>query len=994
MSTGYRRHPLAGRERRWSVRTRAPQRAGLALVVGLGMLTFGVHASPVAADPDAQEVRERRRGKDRLDRQETSEIRRAVTDPAFSNEWVDHVPDSRRVPSPRDFLGYAVGAPDMLTPPEKIVEYMRLLAKKSPKVQVVEMGESHGGREMIAVAVGRAKHLRRLDKIAAANADLADPRETSRADAEKIADSTPLLYWMTAGLHSPETGPPEMVMELAYRLAVSEQEHITEVLDDVVVMISPVLEMDGRARMVDWWRRHLQDVEDLEDSPPRMAPYWGDYTAHDNNRDGLQLSQALTKNYVDFYHRFHPIVSLDLHESVPLLYVSTGTGPYNESIDPITVTEWQAFSSHEVSEATRLGLKGVWTWGFYTGWYPGYLLWVTNNHNAVGRFYETFGNSNPGTFDRDLRSSSFADVRVNSRTWYRAWPPPKELRWSLRNNTNYMQTGVLSSLRYAARNRRELLLNFWTKGNNSIEAGRSRGARAFVIPAAQRDLGALAEMIALLKGHRIELHRATAASTYGELKIESGDFIVRMDQPYRNLAWTLLQAQTFPKDAAHTPYDDVAWSLDLMLGVEVSPVNDPAVLTSSMIASEGDDVAPGTVEGAAPWVVEHLGQAELMTLLYGLKNANFRGLATGVDGAPAGSVVIDGITTEALREFIEGTHLRVRSATAAMREAATIDIKPARIGLFHTWRYTQDSGWARFTLESLGIPYTLIDKDDLRTGDLAARFDVVLVPSQGGMSFANMVHGIDTKWSPLAYTSTPEFPSHGVIDSSPDITGGMGYAGLSEIERFVQGGGVLLALGSAGKLAAEGGLARGVSVKTVSNPGSHITVRALRPEHPLSFGYDETSYVFRGNFPIYDVREFDRGMTVFQYGAKTWREAEREADKKAHIEVGADQKTSGAKSDGAAADVTGADGDETSSLAATKEPAVPLVRSGLVKKPEALSRAPAVLDVPVGDGRIIFMSFNPLHRHQNRHDFALVGNVFAFWNDLPAPLGKEEMRRR
>ena len=78
-------------------------------------------------------------------------------------------------------------------------------------------------------------------------------------------------------------------------------------------------------------------------------------------------------------------MSLDLHESVPLLYVSTGTGPYNESIDPITVTEWQAFSSHEVSEATRLGLRGVWTWGFYTGWYPGYLLWVTNNHNAVGR---------------------------------------------------------------------------------------------------------------------------------------------------------------------------------------------------------------------------------------------------------------------------------------------------------------------------------------------------------------------------------------------------------------------------------------------------------------------------------------------------------------------------------------------------------------------------------------------------------------------------------
>ena len=77
---------------------------------------------------------------------------------------------------------------------------------------------------------------------------------------------------------------------------------------------------------------------------------------------------------------------------------------------------------------------------------------------------------------------------MNERAWYRAWPPPKELRWSLRDNTNYMQTGALASLRYAARNRKELLMNFWQKGHNAIEAGKTRGVRGFVIPAAQRTL--------------------------------------------------------------------------------------------------------------------------------------------------------------------------------------------------------------------------------------------------------------------------------------------------------------------------------------------------------------------------------------------------------------------------------------------------------------------------------------------------------------------------
>ena len=123
--------------------------------------------------------------------------------------------------------------------------------------------------------------------------------------------------------------------------------------------------------------------------------------------------------------------------------------------------------------ATRLGLRGVWSWGFYTGWYPGYLIWMVNNHNGVGRFYETFGNSNAGTFTRDLKRSRFANHRINSRQWYRAWPPEKTIEWSLRNNTNYMQTGVLASLQLAARNRDTLLMNYWQKSFNSLQRGRN-----------------------------------------------------------------------------------------------------------------------------------------------------------------------------------------------------------------------------------------------------------------------------------------------------------------------------------------------------------------------------------------------------------------------------------------------------------------------------------------------------------------------------------------
>jgi hypothetical protein len=918
---------------------------------------------------------ETRRGRDSLDPEYAAEIAAHTTEQRYLTPWVDHIPTSRRVPSPKEFLGYSIGTPNRLTPPDQIVDYFRRLERTSDRVQVFSMGKSHGGREMIVAAIGSKKNLRQLDSIKARNHELADPRTTNEARATKIAESTPATFWITAGLHSPETGPPEMVMELAYRLAVSEQDHIREIRDDVVVLITPVLEMDGRARVVDWNRRHLQNVKQLEDAPPRMAPYWGDYTAHDNNRDGLQLSQPLTRNYVETFHEFLPVATLDLHESVPLLYVSTGTGPYNDAIDPITVAEWQLFASNEVATATKMGLQGVWTWGFYTGWYPGYLLWVSTNHHGVGRFYETFGNSHPGTFERDLSRSEFADRRLNSRQWYRPWPPDKKVMWSLRNNTNYMQTGVLSSLQFAARHGDQLLHSFWKKHHNAVDRGRTKAPHAFVIPREQRDDGALRTALELLKKHRVEVHEARAEATLSDdVEISAGDFIVRMDQPYSNFARTLLLPQQFPKTAQHTPYDDVAWSLDYMLGVTVKPTADASVLDAKMQRVDDVPALTGVAASGSSWIIDHRGQASLASLTWALPTkARVRALADTWRDHPPGSLVIDQVDAETLSAAVAPLGLRADALEGT--PAKLVEVNRPRVAVFHTWRYTQDSGWVRYTMEELDIPYTLIDKDDVKAGKLGDRFDVILVPNQGGMSFRDIVHGIDTKWGPMAYTNTPEFPSHGVVDSSPDITGGMGFAGVGEIQRFVESGGVLLGLGSGGILASDGGITRKVSTaRPGGSPGSHVTTKVTRSGHPLAFGYPEIDWVFRGNLPVYSVREFDRGHVVAQFGTKTFDESERERDKKADVPVDPEPKKIAPKSD-AKPEADPKPG------GATK---VPFVRSGLVKKVDALQRKPAVLDIPVGKGRVILYGWNPMHRHQNHHDFAWITNALLFFDDMPA----------
>jgi len=921
---------------------------------------------------------ETRRGPDVVDVQSTRVIRESTTDPAFLTEWVDYVPESDTVPSPRDVLGYAVGTPGRLTPAEAINDYFRRLAATSDRVVVFSMGRSHGGREMIIAAIADAKILARLDAIKAANHALADPRRTDRTQAVRIAASIPATYWITAGLHSPETGPPEMVMELAYRLAVSEQDYIREIRANVLTLITPVMEMDGRARMVDWYNRFLTGVTDIEDSPPSMAPYWGDYTAHDNNRDGLQLSQPLTRNYTDTYHEFLPTVSLDLHESVPLLYTSMGTGPYNDTIDPITVTEWMWLSSSDVSQATRLGLRGVWTWGFYTGWYPGYLLWVTNNHNAVGRFYETFGNSNPGTFTRDLKHATYADQRLNSRQWYRPWPPQAELRWSLRNNTNYMQTGVLAALQLAARNGDTLLMNYWQKGYNSLDRGRTQAPYAFVVPAQQRDRGNLDHLLWLLSQHRIEVHEATyTAALSDDVTVREGDYVVRMDQPYRNFAKTLLMKQSFPKSAALTPYDDIAWSLDYMLGVDIQPVNERAVLDVDMTLLAELPHHAGLVEGDGPWIVDHRAQTALAGLRWGIGDmADVRALTAEWEGHPAGSLLVRGISRTVALELATTFHIDF-AALSGTPAVATVEVDLPRLALFHTWRYTQDSGWARYTLETESIPYTLIDKDDLRAGGLGDRFDVIIVPDQGRLRFKDIVHGIDGKWSPMPYTTTPDFPSHGVIDSSPDITGGMGFGGLANLQAFVEDGGLLITFAGAGRLVADGGIAREVSSRPAGGtPGSHVTTKVLRPEHPVSWGYDQTCWVFHGNDPGFEVPERHQGMVVMQYGTKTMAEAERDADRKADIP----------------AETPPTSDREQDAPGESKPPTLCL--SGLVKDPSVLERRPAILDVPVGKGRVLVYSWNPWHRYQNLHDFPFVTNALLFFNDFPPIPTEQEMRRR
>jgi hypothetical protein len=338
-----------GSMRRWSM---AAAVAGALLQAGV------VHAQAAAQKMDAEY---------------TAQIKKYLSDPRISTELVDHLPASSTVPTPLKFLGHIVGAPGILDHAADIHRYLEAISKAAPgRTRFWKIGKTEEGRDMVLLAIADEKTIASLDKYKGYLNQLTDPRKTTEAQARQLIRIAKPIYYITSGMHSPESGGPEMLMELAYRLTVEETPFIQNVRNNVITLITPVVEVDGREKYVDnhyfnekWAKDHGADSSGGgRGGGPLSLMYWGKYVQHDNNRDGMGQFLALTRHTTKAFLEWTPTVLHDLHEAQTYLYSSTGTGPYNDALDPIVVDEWWMLAKNDVMEMTKRGVPGVWTYGF------------------------------------------------------------------------------------------------------------------------------------------------------------------------------------------------------------------------------------------------------------------------------------------------------------------------------------------------------------------------------------------------------------------------------------------------------------------------------------------------------------------------------------------------------------------------------------------------------------------------------------------------------
>lgn len=965
-----------------------------AISIRRAALTLIVSAAFVAPTGNAQQLTTETR--DRTQKQDPTferDYKAWTINPAHGSPLVDHLPLVPGIPTPREVLGYHIGAPKKLTYYADALKYYRALAKATPRVRVETIGKSDEGRELVVVWVTSEANMANLAKNRANLAKLADPRGMSQAEIASLIGATKPHYHLMGGLHSGETGPSEMLMELAYRLATETSPIISQIRNNVYVSITPAADADGRDRNVDWFYKGLDVAASTPAAPAPAAdtaggrggrggppgeggggrggaggigavPYWGKYVYHDNNRDiNIELDQM--RAIVDWYFTAHPPIMHDLHEAQPLLYTYSGGMPQNPNLDPLLFSELPWFSNWEMAQMTKWGMPGVYTNAFMDGWSPGYLGSVSYNHNGVMKMYETQsgrdvdsipsptanggGRGGPGGPGGGGRGGP-APIPTGrggaqDREWYRGiqYTPYDMATFTRRSNTNYMQTGVISALQLASQFPATVVENFYIKTRNSIEEGKKKTPFGFVIPV-QRDMTKAAEMVNILRIQRIEVGQASAPFTVGGKTYAAGSYVIKRDQPYGRLAKNLIEKQQYP-DSRISTYDDSGWSMGLAMMVDVVEVADSAILkvaTTPVTTAKPKGTVKGNAASNNPLgiAVAHYGSNNMITFRYRLKDVAMQVAEASfkIDSTefPAGSFVITDMSkAAAVRAAVEELGLTAATLTAAPT-VATHNADLPRVAIYSAWTGTQNLGWYRLTFDKFGVPYDLIYKEQVKPGNLRAKYDVILMAEQNLGRQATLA---PPAAKPQPYQKSDKYKFLGMYGETADMSGGLGQDGVDAVGAFLEGGGTLIAVGDAARLPIEFGFARSadkVNVPGLTSQRPLVTGEIVRPEHPAFYGY--ASKVI----PVKYV-----GGTPFKVGVAD------EANVLARY-VGGDAS----------------------------------VLSGLMTGADSLRSRPFAVDIPdayKGKGRVIMFSNNPIYRWQNHGEFNMIFNSVINWNDVPRP---------
>ncbi len=731
----------------------------------------------------------------------------------------------------------------------QIIEYFRMLGENSPRVLIRDVGRTTMNNPFIVAIITSSDNHSRLDTLRDIQQKLADPRQTSPQEAEELFSKGKAVVMVNCSIHATEIGASQMSMQLAYDLAVGEDSETQEILDNVILLLTPMHNPDGIKMVVDWYREHLG----TQYEGGRMPWLYHKYVGHDNNRDWFMFTQKETQLTIDVHNAWHPHVIVDMHQmgsTGPRLFVPPFVDPYEPNIDPILRQEVAMMGTFMATQLTAEGKAGVMHSVAFDAWTPARAY--HHYHGGIRILTEAASVKIATPIEvkpEDMRKEMLQESVSMPLPW-------KGGAWTLKDIVDYDYSAARAALLNAARLRENWMRNYYQIFENEVSREKPF---AYLVPADQRDKAAAIKMLQVLHTGDVEIHRAEAEFSAAGRNWPAGTYVVYMSQPFGGFAKTLLEPQEYPEFREYpggplkTPYDVVGHTLPYLMGVEAVKIEEPFRVKARLLPEV--DKPAGSVrnpDASFGFVWGHSSNDDIKALNRLLGEGFDIGWAAesftaGGRTFPCGTMIVkqktglrDELHEAAQDLLVEFIGLDAEPSCSQYR------LKNTRLGVYQSWTASMDEGWTRFVLEQHEFPYETLHDDDIRAGKLNKKVDVILLPS---MNNRTIVEGVSEE------------------DIPPQYAGGIGEVGVKNIRDFVENGGTLITLNSASDFVLQS-LHVGVEDKTEGLeredffiPGSLLKVLNDNT-HPVAYGYGRDAAVFFRRSPVFEVHE---GRSIVTY---------------------------------------------------------------------------------------------------------------------------------
>lgn len=755
-----------------------------------------------------------------------------------------------QIQSPEDYLGFKVGTDRKLADMSQIIAYFKLLDEASERIIVHEVGKTTMGNPFIYAIITSAANHQSLEHFRMIQQRLADPRKISDSEAEAMIAEGKAVVMINCSIHATEIGASQMSMQLAYDLASRSDRKFKQILDNVILLLTPMHNPDGIQMVVEWYNQNLGTKYE----GGRMPWLYHKYVGHDNNRDWFMLTQKETQMTIKIHNAWHPHVIVDMHQmgsSGARLFVPPFVDPYEPNIDPILRQQVAMMGTFIAAELTAEGKAGVMHSTGFDAWTP------------ARAYHHYHGGIRILTEAASVRVATpinipFDQLRPNVKTESVKMPLPwKGGQWKLSDIIAYDYSAAIAALTNAASLRGNWVRNYYRIFRN--EVNRASPPFAYVIPQQQKDLATAVKMLNVLKMGGVEVHKARQKFDADGHEYPAGTYLVYLAQPFGGFAKTLLERQVYPEiretpgGPLKTPYDVVGHTLPLLMGVEAVKIDNSFTVDSKLLVQikkpRGQIKTAGTSAG---FIWGHSSNDDIVALNRLLKkDYHITWLAEDFSANgksyPRGSMLVrnhSNLESE-LQKITEDLHVLFESIKT-LPEVPAYKIKFPRLGVYKSWTGSMDEGWTRFVLEQFEFSFQSLSNQDIRKGNLEQGLDVILFPDMGNQTIIN---GLSDKDIPAKYA------------------GGIGEVGIKNIKTFIQNGGALITLNSASEFGLKSlGLnvenrAAGLERTEFFIPGSLLQV-INNMAHPIAYGYNRDTAIFFRRSPVFAPAE---GVSVATY---------------------------------------------------------------------------------------------------------------------------------